>query len=106
MPELNIFVDHGSLAKGSSDMRDAIEQVKGQLSKLRGEVSASSAFWGGSAATAFTVLMGEFDTKANKLQGILETIAQLVDKSALNHQTNEDDQRQNANSLLGVLHGG
>ena len=95
-----------SLAKGSSDMRAAIELVRAQLGKLRGEVSSSAAFWGGSAAGAFTVLMGEFDGKANKLQMILDTIANLVDKSAANHQQNEEEQKSNANNLLGILHGG
>lgn len=106
MAEVNILVDHASLAKGSADMRDAIERVKGQLAKLRGDVSASQAFWGGSAAGAFTVLMGEFDGKANKLQAVLDTIANLVDKSSANHQANEEEQKHNANSLLSVLHGG
>ncbi|TWJ12486.1 WXG100 family type VII secretion target [Stackebrandtia albiflava] len=100
-----LHVDQASLAKGTADMRDSIEQVRSQLSKIRGEVAASSAFWSGSAAASFGTLMTEYDTKANKLQGVLDTIALLVDKSSANHVNNEEMQGRNMNSLMGMLTG-
>lgn len=106
MSNMPIEVDHASLSKASSDMRDSIEQVQGQLSKIRGQVSASSAFWTGNAANAFGGLMEEYNRKANRLQEVLQTIAGLVDKSADNHMQNEDLQNRTMNSMMSVLHGG
>jgi WXG100 family type VII secretion target len=105
MSNVPLLVDQASLSKGSSDMRDAIEQARAQLGKIRGEVSASSAFWSGSAATSFSSLMAEYDSKAGKLQTVLDNIANLVDKSAANHASNEEQQGRNMNSLMGVLTG-
>ena len=105
MSVVPLYVDQASLAKGTSDMRDSIEQVRSQLSKIRGEVSASQAIWSGSAATAFGTLMVEYDNKANKLQGVLDTIALLVDKASANHVNNEEAQGRNMNNLLGMLSG-
>ena len=105
MSNTPLLVDQTSLTKGSSDMRDAIEQARGQLSKIRGEVAASSAFWSGSAAGAFTTLMADYDTKAGKLQSVLDNIAGLVDKSSANHASNEEQQGRNMNNLMGILQG-
>ncbi|HZE39127.1 MAG TPA: WXG100 family type VII secretion target [Stackebrandtia sp.] len=105
MPNVPILVDHASLSTGSSNMRDAVEQARAQLSKIRGEVSASQAFWSGSAALSFGNLMTEYDTKSGKLQNALDTIANLVDKSAANHSSNEDLQSRSMNNLMGVLSG-
>lgn len=100
-----LHVDQSSLAKGSSDMRDAIEQARAQLNKIRGEVAASSAFWSGSAASSFGTLMADYDSKAGKLQTVLDNIADLVDKSSSNHLANEEQQGRNMNNLMGVLSG-
>ncbi|HIW63049.1 MAG TPA: WXG100 family type VII secretion target [Candidatus Stackebrandtia excrementipullorum] len=105
MSVVPLHVDQASLAKGTADMRDSIEQVRAQLSKIRGEVSASQAFWSGSAAASFGTLMVEYDNKANKLQGVLDTIALLVDKSSANHVNNEESQGRNMNNLMGMLTG-
>lgn len=105
MSNVPLLVDHASLSKGSSDMRDSVEQARGKLAQIRGEVSSSQAFWSGSAAARFAMLMADYDSKAGKLQTALDNIAALVDKSASNHAMNEETQGRAMNSLSGVLAG-
>ncbi|CAM3194155.1 WXG100 family type VII secretion target [Stackebrandtia soli] len=105
MSNMPLHVDHASLAKGSSDMREAIEATRAKLANVRSEVAASTAFWAGSAAGSFGGVMQEYDRKAQKLQEVLNTISDLVQKTNTNHQVNEEEQQRNMNSLMSALMG-
>jgi WXG100 family type VII secretion target len=87
-------VDHGTVRTAASDVRSTRSEVDGELNKLRGVVDDLAAAWKGQAGGTFQQLMTRWDEDNKKLLTAMDDIANLLDKSANTHQTNDDQQHQ------------
>ncbi|MCL2849834.1 MAG: WXG100 family type VII secretion target [Micrococcales bacterium] len=60
-----------AVATGYKAVGEAKQAIDARLNKIRGELGGLGSSWKGDAATAFHSLMTEFDTAAQRLQGVL-----------------------------------
>jgi WXG100 family type VII secretion target len=83
-------------------VRATREEANGDLKRLANAVQELAGAWQGQAATRFQELMERWNGDVNKLTGAMGDIADLLDKSGSQHQSNEEEQAQMFNSLSGL----
>lgn len=81
------------------------QEMDSQLAKLRGEIESTQGAWQGKAATVFTNVMETFDQKSTALNNSLEEIGELLRKSGVAYDTQEQDTNQSLSSLSAALDG-
>jgi ESAT-6 family protein len=102
----NLQVDHATLHTAASDVRSTRDEIQGDLSRLESLVQQDLAgAWQGSAATSFQQLMQRWHTDSKTLMQAMGDIADLLDKSATNHQVNDEHQQQMIDKIHSALNG-
>lgn len=102
----NMQVDHTTLHTAAGDVRSTRDQIQSDLSRLEALVQQDLASaWQGSAATSFQQLMQRWHTDSKTLMQAMNDIAGLLDKSATNHQMNDEHQQQMIDKIHSALNG-
>lgn len=83
----------------------AKEDVEGELKQLWNAIAQLQSLWTGSAATAFTTLMNNFDTQAKKLNTALEGIAEQLLAAGSTYQESEQSQQDVFGGIAAQLDG-
>lgn len=86
-------VDYASVQAAAQDVRSARGEVDGDLKALATVVSELQSAWQGDASRAYQGVMARWNNDASKLLQALDQIADLLDKSASQHQVNEQEQQ-------------
>lgn len=86
-----------------NSMEEANQALQGNLSRLQSEVEGISGNWVGTAATAFTTLMGRFHEDAAKLNQDLQQIADAVRGNQQAYQAQEDENQSSMSNILNGL---
>jgi WXG100 family type VII secretion target len=99
---MTIELDHETLLAAAQDVRATREEASGDLKRLSNAVAELGGAWQGQAATRFQELMERWNGDTNKLLSAMGDIADLLDKSGTQHQSNEEEQASMFNSLSGL----
>jgi WXG100 family type VII secretion target len=87
-------VDHSTLHTAANDVRTTRTEVDGELKKLWGVVDDLAIAWKGQASGGFQNLMQRWNDDVKTLETAMDDIANLLDKSATQHQANDEQQQQ------------
>lgn len=99
-----MHVDHATLHTAAKDVRTTEAEIRGDLGRLERLVQQDLASaWAGSAAASFQRLMARWHEDSRMLLQAMSDIADLLDKSATNHQVNEQNQQQLLDRIHSVL---
>jgi WXG100 family type VII secretion target len=96
-------VDHITLHTAAKDVRHIRTEVDGELSKLWNTVDELAVAWQGGASRGFQQVMQRWNDDVKKLLTAMDDIANLLDKSADTHQTNDEAQQQMLNKFHSAL---
>jgi ESAT-6 family protein len=79
------------------------EQVQAQLAQLQNQLAPLAGAWKGQAATAFTALMGRWNTDARQLNQALRGIGETIQASGLSYEQAEQAQARGMSSITSAL---
>jgi WXG100 family type VII secretion target len=99
----NLQVDQATLHQVARDIRAARTEINGHLGTVRGAAEALGAAWQGQAAAAFTNLMLRWDSDAKQLAAAMDNIADLMDRSATQHELSDDESMRMLNRVDGSV---
>jgi WXG100 family type VII secretion target len=99
--EVNAATLHGA----AKDVRATRAEVDGELKTLAGVVDDLAVAWAGQASTGFQQLMGRWQTDVTKLLHAMDSIADLLDKSATEHVANDEQNQQALDRIQQALNG-
>jgi WXG100 family type VII secretion target len=102
MPE-QIELDAATLHKAASDVRSTREEVNGDLGRLRDAVDDLAIAWLGDAGTKFQELMQRWNDDVTKLLTAMDDIGNMLDRSANQHEANDQEQAQMVNKYTSSL---
>jgi WXG100 family type VII secretion target len=85
-------IDDATLHAAAKDCRSAVENVTGEATKVRNARDSVAARWRGGASNTFQSVIDAWLGDANKLMEAMNGIAELLDKTATTHRTNEEQQ--------------
>lgn len=91
------------MVRAAGRVQEVSAAVNGELSGLRSRLEATRGQWAGAAATAFTVLMAEWDGEAKRLNAALADIAEQLGGTATAYQRVEDENARNVSAITSVL---
>lgn len=97
-----ISAQEGALRKGAQAVNTAKAGIDQQVSKVRGEIEQVRGFWTGAAATSFTGLMNQWDTKTKQLNEVLVTLEEAL-AGTERDQAATEEQHQSTISGLGSM---
>jgi len=100
-----ISAEEGALRKGADAVSVAKGNIHKQISGVRGEIEQLRGFWTGSAASAFTQLLGNWDQQASKLNEVLVTLEDAL-RGTERDQAASEQQHQQAIAGLGSMMNG
>lgn len=91
------------MARAAGRVQEVSSAVNGELAGLRSRLEATRGQWAGAAATAFTVLMTEWDAEAKRLNTALADIAAQLGGTATAYQRIEEENARNVSAITSVL---
>lgn len=102
----------GAFSTGSVEMTTAVTkmdeahaQLQQSVTTLMNEVQELTGSWAGTAASAFTSLMGRFQTDMNSLNSDLQNISDQVGANNKTYQAREEDNSSSLSNIAGRLGG-
>jgi WXG100 family type VII secretion target len=99
-------VDHATLHTAANDVRSTRDEIQGDLNKLESLVQQDLAnAWQGTAAKSFHQLMERWHADSKTLMQAMNDIADMLDKSGTQHQTNDENQQQMLDKIHSALNG-
>jgi WXG100 family type VII secretion target len=98
-------VDYASVQAAAQDVRSARSEVDGDLKALAGVVNDLACGWQGTASTTYQNVMGRWNNDATKLLDALDRIADLLVKTANEHQSTEEQQQGTFAAFNDALNG-
>jgi WXG100 family type VII secretion target len=99
--EVNAATLHGA----AKDVRTTRTEVDGELKTLFGVVDDLAVAWAGQASTGFQQLMVRWQQDVTKLLHAMDSIADLLDKSATQHVANDEQNQQALDRIQQALNG-
>ncbi|ANY07442.1 hypothetical protein AFB00_15345 [Pseudonocardia sp. HH130630-07] len=91
------------MTRAAGRVQEVSTAVNGELSGLRSRLEATRGQWVGSAATAFTVLMAEWDAEAKRLNAALADISEQLGGTAVAYQQVEDENTRGVSAITSAL---
>jgi WXG100 family type VII secretion target len=98
-----IELDAATLHKAASDVRSTRSEVDGDLARLWNTVDDLAMAWAGEASTKFQDLMTRWRESTDKLLTAMDNIGDMLDKSATQHEVNDQEQAQMMNKYTSSL---
>jgi WXG100 family type VII secretion target len=98
-------IDAATVHAAANDCRQAMENVKGEATKVRGAKENVAAQWRGVASNTFQSVIDAWLVDTNKLLEALNGISELLDKTGYTHQANEEHQDQMFNKFNAAING-
>jgi WXG100 family type VII secretion target len=99
----NISAEEGALARGAQAVVDARQGIDQRVAQVRREIETVGGMWTGPAATRFTQLMAEWDTKTKKLNGVLEQLEASLTGTARDQQATDEQTQQTISGLNSMM---
>ncbi len=101
----NIASEAGALKAGADAVADAKQKIDTTLGKVRDEIGEMATYWSGSAAGAFTGLMGQWNEQSSKLNEVLITLEDAL-RGTERDQAQSEEQHQATIAGLGSMMNG
>ena len=92
-------------AAAHGKVNDTKAQMDADLKQLESAIEATQAGWQGQAALVFNQVMTAFNEKSMKLNQALEHIGEMLQKSGIAYDTQEQDVHSQISSLSAALDG-
>jgi len=92
-----------AMAQASRDVTTAQEDVRAELARLRGNLTALQGSWDSAAYVRFVELMSRWDTNAERLSTSLRDIGDAIRSSGLAYQAQEDQESQQISAITAAL---
>ncbi|OZM74913.1 WXG100 family type VII secretion target [Amycolatopsis antarctica] len=92
-------------AKAHGDVSDTKVSMDQNLQQLRSNIEATQAGWDGDAARLFQSVMERFNEKSSKLNNALQDIADLLQSSGVQYDTQESNVNDTISKLGATLDG-
>jgi WXG100 family type VII secretion target len=96
-------MDDASVHQAANDCRSAVDSVNDEIRKVRAAREQVATQWQGQASNAFQGVMDAWMVEAGKLMEAMTGIAQLLDKTADTHRTNEEEQNSMFNKFNSAI---
>ena len=100
-----ISAEEGALKRGAQAVNTAKAGIDRESKKERGEIDQLRGFWSGSAATAFTNLMGSWDEKAKNLNEVLVTLEAALSGTERDQAATEEEHASTISGLGSMMSG-
>ena len=100
-----ISAEEGALKRGAQAVSTAKAGIDRESKKVRGEIDQLRSFWTGSAATAFTSLMGSWDEKARNLNEVLVTLESALGSTERTQAATEEEHASTISGLGSMMSG-
>jgi WXG100 family type VII secretion target len=92
-----------AMSQASRDVTTAQENVRAELARLRGNLTALQGSWDSTAYLRFVALMSRWDTNAERLSTSLRGIGDAIRSSGLAYQAQEDQESQQISAITAAL---
>ncbi|WP_297005297.1 WXG100 family type VII secretion target [uncultured Corynebacterium sp.] len=76
-----IKYDFAQIAQASADIRATCRNINGMLDQLKGDIAPMVAEWEGTSAAAYRDAQRRWDSSAEELSMVLDSVARTVDDS-------------------------
>jgi WXG100 family type VII secretion target len=96
-------VDRASMATAYRQLQDAVDQVRGQQSRLSGFQADLQSGWQGMASSAFTAAYEAFNADFTKVITAMQGLQEKLVSTQQRYTTNEEAQAASANKVQGLL---
>ena len=98
-----ISAEEGALQRGAQAVADAKSAIDQKVAFVRGEIETVGGMWTGPAATKFTQMMSEWDTKTKKLNAVLDTLETSLKGTAQDQAATDDEHQQTISGLSSMM---
>ncbi|MFC8191284.1 WXG100 family type VII secretion target [Cellulomonas sp. NPDC057328] len=99
----NISAEEGALARGAQAVADARQGIDNRVAQVRREIETVGGMWTGPAASRFTQLMAEWDTKTKKLNSVLDQLEASLTGTARDQQATDEQTQQTISGLNSMM---
>jgi WXG100 family type VII secretion target len=96
-------VDRASMATAYQQLQDAVDQVRGQQSRLAGFQADLQSGWQGMASSAFATAYEAFNADFTKVITALQGLQEKMVSTQQRYSVNEQEQAASANRVQGLL---
>ena len=96
-------VDRAAMAVAANQTQDAVDQIRGQQTKMNANHSALMGGWNGQAATAFTAAFDSFNNDFTKVLTALQGMQERLVGTQKNYTVTEQANTQAASRISGLL---